>query len=63
MSTDFWFLGFRMVCEVNFSTTFWEPLWVPKRRRNIHLAHRAKPQKPEIKSFDTFSKIYEIFER
>jgi hypothetical protein len=26
---NFWSWGFCTVCEVNFATTFWEPLWVP----------------------------------
>jgi hypothetical protein len=37
-----------MVCEVNFPMTFRKPLWVPKRRREIHLARRAKTLKPKI---------------
>jgi hypothetical protein len=35
---------------MNFPTTFREPQWVPKRRRKIHLAHRAKTLKPKIKT-------------
>ena len=37
------------MCEVNFLVTFREPLWVPKRLREIYLAHRAKSLKPELK--------------
>jgi hypothetical protein len=36
------------VCEANFPKTFWEPLWVPKRLREIHLELRAKSLKPKI---------------
>jgi hypothetical protein len=43
------------VCEVNFPTTFWEPLWVPKRRREAYLAHRAKPLKSKISTHSTVS--------
>ena len=63
MSTDFWFLGFPPCAR-----------WIFRRRfgsrcgsRNVvetFTSHTVqKTQKPEIESFDTFSKIYEIFER
>ena len=42
-------LGFCTACELNFPTTFREPMWVPKLRRKIYLAHLAKSLKPEIK--------------
>jgi hypothetical protein len=56
MNIDFWFLGFFTVCKVNFPRTCPEPLWVvftghkglPKRRRKIHLAHRAKTLNTKI---------------
>jgi hypothetical protein len=53
------------VCKVNDSTTFREPLWVPsskgkwgpqrlpKRRRVIYFAHRAKSPEPKISIHST----------
>jgi hypothetical protein len=47
MNIDFWLFVFCTVCKVNFPTTFRDPQWFPKRRE-IHLAHRVKTQKPKI---------------
>jgi hypothetical protein len=41
--------GVFAVWRVNFLTTFWKPLWVPKRHQEIQLAHRAKTPKPKTK--------------
>ena len=47
MNTDFWFSGFYTVYEVNFQT-FRDPQRLPKGRRKIYLAHRAKSLKPKM---------------
>jgi hypothetical protein len=48
VNTDFWFYGFCTVCEVNFPTTFRDPQRLPKHRREMYLAHRAKSLKSKI---------------
>ena len=56
---EYWFLVFWTVCEVNFPTTFREPLWVPKRRLKIRLAHRTKT--PKETKISTFKAVYKLW--
>ena len=58
MNTDFWFWGFLHGVRGEFPDDVsgaaheqlrWDPQRLPKRRRGIHLAHRAKTPKPKIK--------------
>jgi hypothetical protein len=51
--SDFWFWGFCTVCKINSPPTSREPLWFPKRRRKVYLAHRAKTPKPKISIHST----------
>jgi hypothetical protein len=62
MSIDFSLLGFYTVCEVNFPTTFREPLWVPSSLvMGVTYSLRTPCKNPKTKSQEVYIFITYIY--